>query len=82
VSLSQMVVTTLQTDDRIFAAFALQEIGVLAAKNNDEDDSLARIISMTTELQLTNEQEESDAEKPQDRALIMHVTTHFLVDLH
>lgn len=54
----------------IFAAFALQEVGVLAIKNGEED-SLARTISMTTELQLTNEQEEEDDEKPQERALIM-----------
>jgi hypothetical protein len=48
----------------------LQEIGVLAHRS-DEGESLARTISMTTELQLEAEAEDLDEEKPQERALVM-----------
>jgi len=48
----------------------LQEVGVLAIRS-DEEESLARTISMTTELQLTDETDFENEEKPQERALVM-----------
>ena len=38
---------------------------------SDADDSLARTISMTTELQLTDEVDVDEEDKPQERALVM-----------
>lgn len=56
----------------------MQEVGLLAIRA-DWGESLARTISMTTELQVTEEVEDQDAkDKPQERALIMSVSTVLL----
>ena len=49
----------------------MHEVGVLAYRS-DADESLARTISMTTELQVGSETgDEDDGDEQQDRALIM-----------
>jgi hypothetical protein len=56
---------------RIFATAILQEIGVLAIRT-DSTDSLARTISMMTELQIEEDDElVEQADTAQGRALIL-----------
>ena len=45
----------------------------MLAIRSDENESLAKTISMTTELQLTDEADVDEGEKPQERALVMRV---------
>jgi uncharacterized protein (DUF736 family) len=63
---------------RIFATFPLQEIGTLAHRS-DSNDSLARTISLTTELQLIPDEEDDDVyiDEPEERVLIMYVLISF-----
>lgn len=55
---------------RIFATAILQEIGVLALRT-DSTDSLARTISMTTELHIEEDDELVEQGDAEGRALIL-----------
>ena len=57
-------------DGRISATSILAEIGLLAVRGG-EADSLARTISMTTELQLVDEADVYEDDREQERALIL-----------
>lgn len=64
-------VMTSDPTPRIFATAILQEIGVLAIRT-DSTDSLARTISMMTELQIEEDDElVEQADTAQGRALIL-----------
>lgn len=65
-----MVVMTSNPSLRIFATAILQEIGVLALRT-DSTDSLARTISMTTELHIEEDDELVEQGDAEGRALIL-----------
>lgn len=59
--------------DSIFGTFGLQEVGLLAERN-DESDTLARTLSLTTRLQITPDDRMAVESEIPDRSLIMYVS--------